>query len=231
MWLKRFMERVLDRSPSGRSTPQERRVEDVLYKRSLYDDPNAFFAALLAQLPPDEPLDGGALARIMRGLRGPRGDAADEIDEAHEAVLTFWRELAERFPDNAYAVACYGHALLVADERAQALDRFLFACALDSTLFGEFGDELEPVARGQGGGAWLGYRLCALRARVEGCDESAEEADLLREQYSELLDEYRGDDAAVQQIREVGRRITQLTEAGSLPRAMVRRGADRAKGD
>jgi len=227
MWLRRFIERVLDRSRSDRLTTQERRVEDALYKRSLYESPEAFLDELLAQLPPDERLEDAALARIVRALRGPRGDVADEIDEAHEAKLEFWRALAERFPDHAYAVACHGHALLVAEQRSGALERFLQAFTLDPSLFDEFGDELESVARSQGGGAWVRYQLCGLRARVESCCDSEEEADLIREQYSELLDEYRGDEAALQEIRAVGKRIAELTDAEKLPRAMVRRGAAR----
>lgn len=227
MWLKRFIERVLDRSRSDRLTAQERRVEDVLFKRSLYESPEAFLEELLAQLPPDEPLEDAALARIVRSLRGPRGDAADEIDEAHEAKLEFWRGLSNRFPDHAYALACHGHALLVAEERAAALQRFLGAFALDPLLFAEFGDDLETVAREQGGEAWLGYQLCGLRARIEGCCDSEDEADHIREQYSELLEEHRDDEAALDKVRELGKRIAELTAENKLPRAMVRRGVTR----
>lgn len=228
-WLKRFIERVLDRSRSDRPTSQERRVEDVLFKRSLYDSPEAFLEDLLAELPPDEPLEDAALARIVRALRGPRGDAADEIDEAHEAKLGFWRTLAERFPDHPYAVACHGHALLVAEESSAALQRFLGAFALDPALFDEFADEIEGIAREHGGEVWLEYRLSGLRARIESCCDSEEEADLIREQYSELLDEHRGDAAALARIREVGKRIAELTDAEKLPRAMVRRGQPRVE--
>lgn len=228
-WLKRFIDRVLDRSRSDRPTSQERRVEDMLFKRSLYDSPEAFLEDLLAQLPPDEPLEDAALARIVRALRGPRGDAADEIDEAHEAKLRFWHTLAERFPDHPYAVACHGHALLVAEERSAAVQRFLGAFALDPSLFEEFGDEIEDIAREQGGDVWLGFRLSGLRARIESCCDSEEEADLIREQYSELLDEHRGDAAALASIREVGKRIAELTDADKLPRALVRRGKARGE--
>lgn len=182
---------------------------------------------------PSEP----ALARIARVL--------DE-HEADEAVRTgFWHRLAQRFPDHAYVLACHGDALLHAGREGEAMDAFLAAFAIAPTLTETF-DEAADLAYLLGGTAWLEYQLAELRAALamaeaastadhsdddddrddgDGDDEDGDDGELdVRERYSELLDEYREDPAALAAIRAVGHRITELENSGVLPRALVRRG-------
>lgn len=90
----------------------------------------------------------------------------------------------------------------------------------DPALVDDFAEELAALARRLGGAALLGWQIASLRARIEAAGD-----DDVRERYSELLEEYRGDQAAVARIRLLGRRIDELTREGKLPRAMVLRGS------
>lgn len=64
-------------------------------------------------------------------------------------------------------------------------------------------------------------------AAAEPPDGIDERAEIVRERYSELLDDYSDDPEAMTRIRALGRRIKDLEEAGSLPRSLIRRGRSR----
>ena len=70
------------------------------------------------------------------------------------------------------------------------------------------------------------YRLACLQAALADYQDSSDD-DYIREIYSELLEEYAGDEPAMSQIRPLGTIIDEAVASGSLPRAMVRRGASR----
>jgi hypothetical protein len=72
----------------------------------------------------------------------------------------------------------------------------------------------------------LESRLAKLRAKLAaaaGANDDGEAADVVREAYGELLDEYRGDADATSRIRDVGRLIEEAAQRGELPRALIRR--------
>jgi len=89
----------------------------------------------------------------------------------------------------------------------------------DPGLIDDFADEVDGLSQRLGGSARLGWQVARLRARIEATDD-----DDVRERYSELLEEYGDDPAALARIRPLGRRIDELTREGRLPRALVRRG-------
>lgn len=78
----------------------------------------------------------------------------------------------------------------------------------------------------------LARELDALRSELDTLAGGApadldERAEIVRERYSELLDDYNDDPEALTRIRALGRRIKDLEEAGSLPRSLIRRGRSR----
>ena len=209
MWLKRFIERVTGPDEPAQAT----RVGAVLDRRGVYDDDQAFLTALLAVL--DAPLEDAALARVARALRVRPG----EIDVDPEAQLDFWTALARRHPKSPYVHACLGDALLASGRSDEALRPLLEAIELEPSLVAEFGDDLAPLAGRAGGLDHLRYQLADQRARLDDPDE----ADEVRERYSELLEDYRGNEPAMERIRALGAFINQLVAEDKLPRAFVRR--------
>lgn len=214
MWL----DRLIDRLRGDGGSDQERRVAEVVYKRATFASPAAFLEALLAAAGEGGTLEHGALARISGAVRDHYADT--DVDLALH--VDFWDRLAGRFPGSAYALACHGDALLLAGRDADGLDRLARALAIEPALAGEF-DEHDELARRLGGQAGLGYR----RARLVALLESDEPGDEVRERYSELVDEYADDAAALASLRPVGARIRELEQAGRLPRALVRRSRPR----
>jgi len=71
----------------------------------------------------------------------------------------------------------------------------------------------------------LRVRLSDLRVALQ--DDADQLDDQVRELYSELLDEFRDDPAALDEIRELGEAFSVAVERGDLPRAMVMRGSSR----
>jgi tetratricopeptide (TPR) repeat protein len=210
MWLKRFIERV-----TGPDEPaQAAQVGAVLDRRGVFENDQALLDGLLEVL--DAPLEDAALARVARALRvRPAGDV--EIDPGDQ--LDFWTALARRHPANPYVHACLGDALLAAGRSDEALLPLLEAIELEPSLVAEFGDDLAPLAGRAGGLEHLRYQLADLRARLDDPDEAEE----VRERYSEMLEDYRGNEPAMARIRALGAVINQLAAAGKLPRAFVRR--------
>jgi len=227
MWLKRSIERI-ENALDGGGAAQERAVNAVLERRASYPSDDALLDALLELMPAEQPLCNASLACIARALRvrpsGTSGD--DDIDEASQ--LRFWCTIAERFPLHAtgstfahtFAHACCADAMLAVGDEDAALARFLDAAELEPELVPEFGDAMAPIAERAGGDAWLRFQVVDLRARIN----DPEQADDIRERYSELLSEHRHDSAALGRIRPLGELLNRLTDAELLPRAFVRRG-------
>jgi len=219
MWLDGLIDRIsgLGDRLGGRepADDQDRRVRAVLDRRGLHDGDVAFLEALLAALPAAEPLLAASLARVARGLRV----RPQELDLDAAAEIDFWQRLAERFPDDGGVRACLSSALVDDQQQQRALDAALDAVERDPSLVAELADEVTALADRAGGHASLRLELAELAARLDEPDE----ADDIRERYSELLEDHRSDGTATAHIRRLGARINQLTAAGKLPRAFVRR--------
>lgn len=221
MWLDGLIDRIsglgdrlAGREPAA-GADQDHRVRAVLDRRGLYDGDGAFLDALLAALPVTDPLTATSLARIARALRV----RPQELDVDAAAEIDFWRRLADRFPDDGGVRACLSSALVDDQQQQLALAAALDAVDRDPSLVAELADEVTALADRAGGHASLRLELAELIARLD----EPEEADDIRERYSELLEDHRGDGTATAHIRRLGARINQLTAAGKLPRAFVRR--------
>jgi hypothetical protein len=220
-WLRRIARRW---QHDGGARGHQREIDDLFYKRSLYDSTAAFLEALLALFPDGRPLADADLRRLVDELRGVWG-AEKALEEGElEEHLSFWQELARRSGD-AYALACYADTLLVAGRSEAAIGSFLEAFALAPSLCIELGDDLAVEARSLGDPFWLYYRLARLRSLLV----DAQDGDELRELYSELLEDYSGDSSALDEIRGVGEEIQAAVDKGEVPRAMVRRGRTRTQ--
>ena len=225
MWLRRFLDRVRRVAPASDTGRQHKRILDVLLSRSAYDDDREFLDAILAAVRPDSMLEEGTLRALISHLRGHYGQEFDKIGDSMDEHLEFWKTLAEEF-DSALARACYADTLLLARREEEAMELFLRTFEDQPTLLYEFGGDLYDVARSQGEPTWLRYRLACLKAALADYQDSSDD-DYIREIYSELLEEYASHEPAMAQIRPLGQTIDDAVERGTLPRAMVRRGASR----
>lgn len=215
----RFFDTMLHRPVAGE---QERRLVERL--NSGHGD--ALAHSVLAGLDataPSEPV----LARIAGAL-------CERADDSVRVGL--WQQVAARYPGHAYILACLGDALLDAGRGAEAMEVLLDAFERAPLLIYDF--DAEDQARHAGGQVWLRYQLAELAAAMVTAEQAHGDAsdpdddpDIdVRERYSELLEEYDGDAAAMAAIREIGSRITALENAGVLPQSLVRRGTWREQG-
>jgi hypothetical protein len=106
--------------------------------------------------------------------------------------------------------------------------QFLEVFERHPTLLYEFGGDLLDVARAMGGETWLGYQVACLRAALSDTPDTGDD-DYIREIYSELLEDYAEDPAALERIRQLGKVIDAAAREGKLPRALVRRGGSRSR--
>lgn len=231
-WLKRFIDRFRVTGGAAEGSEQQGRVSLALYRRSLHDTTASFLDELLEQLPPSEVLEEQTLALISAELRGHYGQESEKIGDDYTDHVAFWRRLSERFPNSAYASACYADVLLIGGAEELATEQFLSAVEKDPVLLYEFDEDLSRLARAAGGESWLRYQLAALQAAIEteAAATDDEPNDLVRELYGELLEEYADDEPALARVQRVGARISELTNEARLPRAFVRRGPSRSKG-
>jgi hypothetical protein len=90
---------------------------------------------------------------------------------------------------------------------------------------------LYTVARELGDEELFLYSVALLDAQVALIESKEYErhidADEVRELYSDLLEEHAESPTRIERLQAVGRKIGVLTEAGTLPRAIVRRGGSR----
>ncbi len=229
-----MVDRLRGRSENDAGSEQERRVAVVLYRRSLHVSTAEFLEQLLRQLPPSEPLEPATLGRITYELRGGYGQEADRIGDElgdYDAHLSFWRQLSERFPDDPYAMACHADTLLLGGHQHEAFELFLAAVEREPALHHEFSDDLFAVARELGDEAMFLYSVAVLEAQVTLIErqefERHVDADDVRELYSELLEEHAAYPTRLERLQEIGQKIGILTQAGTLPQAIVRRGGSR----
>lgn len=225
MWLKRLLSRLRIVAPTSRPSAQRQRILDVLLNHSVYDDEGEFLAAVLAAVRVDPNLEEETLRALILHLRGHYGQEYTKIGDAMDEHLAFWKELAADFP-SPLARACYADTLLLAQREQDAMELFLEVFTEQPGLLVEFGGDLYEVAQSLGEPTWLRYRLACLRAALADYGDTADD-DYIREIYSELLEDYADDEAAMARIRPLGTAIEEAVESGALPRAMVRRGASR----
>jgi tetratricopeptide (TPR) repeat protein len=219
-WLKR----IADRLAKGPEHDGATHISDHFYKRSLYATSGEFLEALLEIFPENEALvdsDLHVLVTELRGMWGPEkaqeeGDLSEHVD--------FWKKLAAR-TSSPYAMACHADTLLLAGREAAAISVFLEVLELEPELLEELGEEIGEHARRIGGNDWLQFRLASLRVSIGGLAD--QDSDAIRELYSELLEEFSEDTAAVQEIRRLGEALEEAVERGEMPRAMVIRGPSR----
>jgi hypothetical protein len=218
-WLQRFLKAA---GPDEADTE----LEALLHKRALYRTTAEFLDALVEHFPADKPLSDTQLIALVRELRGVDGIRAPLRDSAEiAAYLRFWREIAER-TGCMYARGCYADTLLLAGRRREALMEFLTVFEAQPDLMAELGDdEIEALARSAGGPLWLRYRLAWLWAALG--ERADSDDDTVRERYSELLEEYAGDESSLSDIRRLGDAMDRASRRGEFPRALVRRGPTR----
>ena len=170
-------------------------------------------------------MDDGELAMLIGELRG-YGDFGEDLASTDpDACIRFWSALAQQ-TGSAYAQGCHADALMVAGRSDAAIAVYLEVFAAEPELFFELGDDAREAASKVGGAAWLGLRLAELRSQLAAATRGGD-GDLVRELYSDLLEEVEPDSAAMAQVREVGHLIDEAVERGDLPRALVRRGKSR----
>jgi hypothetical protein len=225
MWLKRLLHRVRTVAPPAAPGKRQQKILDILLNRSVYDTEAEFLATVLSALRRDSPLEEETLRVLMTHLRGHYGQEYSKIGDAMDEHLAFWQTVADEF-GTPLARACYADTLLLARREDEAMELFLATFADQPTLLYEFGGDLYDVARSIGEPTWLRYRLACLQAALSDYQDSTDD-DYIREIYSELLEEYAGDAAAMTQIRPLGAIIDAAVEQGTLPRALVRRGVSR----
>ncbi len=219
-WLKR----IADRLAKGPDLEGGTHITEHFYKRSLYPDSSEFLQELLHLFPEGRALqdcDLRVLVNELRGLWGPE-KALEEGDLGEHAE--FWRRLAMR-TSSPYAMACHADTLLLAGRTRDAVTAFLDVLAVQPELLEELGEEIAEHARQIGGSDWLQFRLASLRVSMAALADR--DSDAIRELYSELLEEFSGDNAAVEEIRRVGEAMEEAVERGEMPRAMVIRGPSR----
>lgn len=155
-----------------------------------------------------------------------------------EAILSFWRRVHTRFSQDNDCRWAYAVALAEEAEWHQAtappetsLNLFLRASETDcSCLTLDEATRFEELAEARGGEAWVRFQISSLRLKLDQNfvrNLSEDEADSIRETYSELLDENAENPTSLSRIKEVGKLIIAAERAGRLPTAFVRRSASR----
>jgi hypothetical protein len=219
-----WLQRIADRLAKGPDPEGSAHITEHFYKRGLYPKSSEFLESLLQLFPEGEALrdsDLRVLVNELRGLWGPEkaleeGDLSLHVD--------FWCKLSDR-TSSPYAMACHADTLLLAGRVHDAVTIFLDVLEVEPELLDELGEEIAEHARDIGGDVWLQFRLASLRVSISGLAD--QDSDAVRELYSEILEEFSGDTAAVQEIRRIGEAMAEAVERGEMPRAMVIRGPSR----
>lgn len=223
-WFHHIAERIagLDDAPSEHGDA----ISELFYRRSLYSSSEAFLGDLLSIFPEGEAIADTDLRVLLRELRGiwgaERALEQGELTEQRE----FWLALAGR-TGSPYAHACYGDTLLVAGNKADAVEAFALSLELAPHLLPEIARDLDDVAREVGGEPYLHFCLAKLAALIGG--EADPNDDESRELYSELLEEFAGDSEALERIHYQGQVLEEAVKRGDMPRAMVLRSGARTE--
>lgn len=216
-WLQSFAARLAGGSPSNERSEQ---ISEIFYKQSLYADSQAFFTDLLTLFPNGADLSTTDLAVLIDRLCGVWG-AQKALSLGELATHTaFWGELAKR-SHSAPALACYADALFCAGANEEAMEAFASALAAEPELVAELDDDHFRAAQDLRPASQLHFKLAVLRAQLAAGADA--EDDSARELYSELLEDFAGDRAAIKQIRALGDALEAAVRSGQMPRALVRR--------
>ena len=182
---------------------QAQMAKDVLDKRNLYSSTQDWLESLLALFHAEETMQDDSLDLVEQELRGGYGWEYTKIQDEYNEHISFWRRLAQRFPEKPKLKGILADTLLLAGRKDEALDLSLEAFRLDPILVYKFGGELNDFYKEKGGEHWLDYQLVLVRAALE-----SENEEYAREVYQRLLEEHRGDEAAMKKIyRIVGGKI------------------------
>jgi len=205
-----WLERLRDRVAGPRESAAARRVREAIEARGAAADLAAWLAAVEAAC---GGADASALALVAAEV--PTEAPTDGGDGA--AILAFWRAIADRHGQPWLRVRRAEAELAAGDNRA-ALDLYLDACETSTDLALDESDRVEPLAAAAGGEALFRWQLALLRAYL---DHVPDDADWIRERYSELLDGYRDQPDRLARLYELGARIREMEAAGELPQTMV----------
>lgn len=167
------------------------------------------------------PWTASGLSLISLELRGPDG----ELRLAPDENLRLWSGLGARTSLVA-ARAGRADALARAGRADEALVGYLDVFGDEPLLLVDLFDEVVPLATALGGDLEFEFWLASLRSSLAAAAEG-DGPDDLRERYAELLEQYGADPNAVARLRIIGQQMTVLEEAGTLPRAFLRRGRSR----
>lgn len=105
------------------------------------------------------------------------------------------------------------------------LTELVARCEADPALSARDRHTGDKLADQLGGALALRWRIAVIRALMAAPPDS----DAVREAYGELVDRYRGDKAALAQVKPIGDEIRRRESDGSLPSAMVARSNRRPK--
>jgi hypothetical protein len=142
------------------------------------------------------------------------------------ACIRFWGRLWNGFPAKAAIGARYAMVLMGAGRRRDGIRTLADALSLEPELWFAFGsDAMVQLAEEVDEKACLALRLAALSALVES--QIPADDDEIYERYAEMLELYADDDAALEEIRQVGKRLRERADRGEIARAFVRRGPSR----
>jgi tetratricopeptide (TPR) repeat protein len=181
-----------------RLSDQARSLKQVLDNRSQYSSTQEWLDSLLGVLQPWDRLMDDSLSLLEPELRGGYGWEYTKIQNEYEEHIAFWRSLVNSFSGQPKLLGILADTLLLAGRRDEALDLFLQAFHQDPTLVYEFGGELYDFYLEKGAEQWLEYQLVLVRAALKTDNE-----DYAKDVYRRLLEEYRGDEAAMKKIYKV----------------------------
>jgi len=156
-----------------------------------------------------------------------------ELDDV-EGRVAFWQVVFDR-TTSPYARACLGEALIAAGHASAGAKAALAAFETQPSLVFELGEELGDVARSVGGTMWVRYRIAVLAALIaeidpadSNPDANRDNGDMIRELYSELLDDTHSDDELYVRVKGLGASIRRAVERGELAEALIMRTRDRS---
>jgi tetratricopeptide (TPR) repeat protein len=181
-----------------RLSDQARSLKQVIDQRIQSANTGKWLEKLLEVLRDWDHLMDDSLRLLEHELRGGYGWEYTKIQNEYEEHIAFWRSLEQRFSDQPKLLGILADTLLLAGHRDEALDLFLGAFQQDPALVYEFGGELYDFYLEKGGEHWLEYQLVLIRAALKKDNE-----DYAKEVYRRLLEEYRGDKAAMDKIYKV----------------------------
>ncbi len=182
----------------ARLSDQARALKQVIEQRNQFVNTQVLLEKLLQVLRGWDRLMEDSLSLLEHELRGGYGWEYTKIQNEYEEHIAFWRSMAQHFSDQPKLLGILADTLLLAGRRDEALDLFLQTFQKDPTLVYEFGGELYDFYLEKGGDQWLEYQLVLVQAALKSDNE-----DYAKDLYRRLLEEYRGDEAAMKKISRI----------------------------